>query len=390
MMSAKRITVFYIVTVLYWFSIYTYVPLLTPYVRSLGGSLTMAGMIIGSYGISQMILRIPLGIWSDRAGRRKPFILAGIVIGILSSMGFALTASVWSALIFRFLAGVAAAVWVIFTVLYASYYDNEQATKAMGIISFYAAIGQAAATTVGGLISQAYGWHGSFWLATIGGVFALIFAFWIKENPPLTKQTVKWSEGIKNLGRDKIVTGVSLLAALMQVITFSTMFGFTPEAAVSLGASKVDLSWLTLAAIASNAFAARMSGGFFANRLGERRTVMIGFAMAAIFTAMIPFVHSLRWLYLTQALNGFGQGICMPVLMGLAIQHIAPNLRATAMGLNQAVFALGMSVGPMLTGAVGDLFSLQGAFLLVGSISLLALVISFLIVPRSKGSWIYN
>ena len=382
--------VFYIMTVLYWFSIYTYVPQLTPYVRSLGGSLTMAGIVIGSYGISQMMLRIPLGIWSDRAGRRKPFILAGIVMGTLSSVGFALTASVWSALIFRFLAGAAAAVWVIFTVLYASYYDHDHATKAMGIISFYAAIGQATATTVGGFISQVYGWHGAFWLATIGGAFALLFAFWIKENPPLARQTLKWSESFKEVGRDKIVIGASLLAALTQIITFSTMFGFTPEVAVSLGASKVDLSWLTLAAIAANALAARMSGGFFANRLGERRSVMIGFAMAAIFTAMIPFVHSLRWLYLTQALNGFGQGICMPVLMGLAIQHIAPNLRATAMGLNQAVFALGMSVGPILTGTVGDLLSLQGAFLLVGSISLLALVISFLIVPRSMGSLVYN
>ena len=120
MKSRKRL--FYIVVMMYWFSMYTYVPILSPYVEHLGGSLFMIGLVIGSYGFTQLLVRIPLGIWSDRIGKRKVFIIAGIACAILSCLGMALTTNVWVVLGLRSLAGVAAASWVAFTVLFASYY----------------------------------------------------------------------------------------------------------------------------------------------------------------------------------------------------------------------------------------------------------------------------
>lgn len=382
-MSSNRLLLFYLVTMLYWFSTYTYVPLLSPYVRALGGSLAMAGIVIGSYGFSQMLFRIPLGIWSDRVGRRKPFIFAGIAAATASSLGFALTSSVWGTLVFRSLAGVAAGAWVVFTVLYASYHKHEHAPRAMGIISFYTSIGQMIAATLGGLIAGVYGWHGAFWLAVAGGVAALLLSLGIKENPPVDSASAIRLVDLLRVGKDKIVLGVSTLAVLAQVITFSTMFGFTPQAAVYLGATKADLSWLTLASTLANAIASRLSGGWFASKLGERRVVMLGFGISAVFTAVIPFIHSLPWLYITQAMNGFGQGFCMPVLMGLAIKHIAPNQRATAMGFYQAIYSLGMFGGPAIAGIVGDLFSLEGSFLMVSGVSLAAVFLTVGLAPRS-------
>ena len=47
---------------LFWFSVYTYPSFLTDYaVHGLGATKVMAGMIVGSYGFTQMVLRIPLG-----------------------------------------------------------------------------------------------------------------------------------------------------------------------------------------------------------------------------------------------------------------------------------------------------------------------------------------
>lgn len=381
-MATNRITLFYIVTIFYWFSTYTYVPLLSPYVLALGGSLAISGVIIGSYGFSQMLIRIPLGVWSDRTGSRKPFIVGGIAVGTLSSLGFALTSSVWAALICRLLAGVAAASWVVFTVLYASYHSDESAPKAMGIISFFTSIGQLLATTLGGIAAQRFGWHAAFWLAVIGGALGFLLSFGIKDNPP-----AKGAKGIEPkelfaVGRDKIVLGVSILAVLAQIITFSTMFGFTPEDATHLGASKIDLSWLTLASTLPNAVASLYSGGILSRRLGERNVVVIGFALSAIFTCAIPAIHSLNWLYVTQAANGLGQGLCMPVLMGLAIKHIDSARRATAMGFYQAIYSLGMFGGPSLVGWIGDSFSLNTGFFCVAAISLLATICTFVLAPK--------
>jgi len=65
----------------FWGALYLYVPILTPYAETLGASMTLLGLIVSSYGFSQLVLRIPVGIWSDRIGRRKPFIAAGLYRG---------------------------------------------------------------------------------------------------------------------------------------------------------------------------------------------------------------------------------------------------------------------------------------------------------------------
>ena len=68
---------FYGGTFLYWGALYVYSPILSVYAQSLGASFTTIGMVVGAYGFVQMLLRIPLGIWSDRLGRRLPFLYAG-------------------------------------------------------------------------------------------------------------------------------------------------------------------------------------------------------------------------------------------------------------------------------------------------------------------------
>src|SRR5690554_966245 len=117
-----KIFIFYAVTTLYWFSMYTYVPILAPYVEHLGGSLSMAGLVVGAYGITQMVVRIPIGFASDRLGRRKPFVTMGIVLAALSSLGLGLARSATAALVSRGIAGVAAGAWVAFSVLFSGYF----------------------------------------------------------------------------------------------------------------------------------------------------------------------------------------------------------------------------------------------------------------------------
>ncbi len=123
---------------LFWFSVYTYPSFLTTYaVDDLGAAKVMAGMIVGSYGLVQMVLRIPLGILSDVLKKRKSFIMMGFGFSILASAGLACTAMLagresipswlaFAALIFRGMSGITAATWVQFSVLYSSNYQGDQ------------------------------------------------------------------------------------------------------------------------------------------------------------------------------------------------------------------------------------------------------------------------
>jgi len=345
--------VFYAATMFYWFCLYTYVPILTPYVENLGGSLFFAGLVVGSYGFAQLLVRIPIGIWSDRLGNRKAFILGGIACATISSLGLAFTHSLALTLLWRSLAGVAAGSWVAFTVLFASYFPPQEAPKAMGVISFYTSLAQMAAALLGGLIAQSLGWHAPFYLGAAGGLFGLLCAAWLVE-PSMPRGETATILDLAKMGGDWRLLSVSLLAVLAQAVTFTTMFGFTPLYAADIGASKAQLGLLMLVSTLPNAIAGYISGAVIAKRIGPRFTASIGFIIGAAATAAIPLTQTVGLLFVTQAVNGFGQGLSMPILMGLAIAGVPAKRRATAMGFFQAIYsrwgclaALYLSDGPV-------------------------------------------
>jgi len=179
--SNFRIPLFCVVTSLYWFSMYTYVPNLSTYAESIGASHKMVGLILGSYGFTQMLLRIPLGIFSDRINKRKIFILLGILISLLSALGMGLLKNPIFLLIFRGLTGVAAATWVAFTVLFSSYFPENETPKAIGYINSFNSLGQMVAMLLGGIVAQQLGSQAPFFLALVGGILAFILSLGIVE-----------------------------------------------------------------------------------------------------------------------------------------------------------------------------------------------------------------
>ena len=57
-------------------------------------------------------------------------------------------------------------------------------------------------------------------------------------------------------------------------------------------------------------------------------------------------------------------------MMGLAIKSVPENERASAMGVFQAIYAIGMFAGPATAGAIADAIGLSGLFVFVGCLAL--------------------
>lgn len=178
-------TLFSIVTGLFWFSLYAYVPQMGNYARDMSASYKMIGMIAGVYGLSQTVLRIPLGIASDMMGKRKIFIVLGSIVTIVSAVLVFLLPNPYTLLIARFLAGVAAATWVSFTVMFSSYYKSSQSTAAIGILNSVNRAGQVLAMLLGGLVSLYFGIRYIFLLSAIVGIMAFILSLYIHEESKL-------------------------------------------------------------------------------------------------------------------------------------------------------------------------------------------------------------
>ncbi len=377
----RSASLFVLGTLLFWASLYTYVPILPAYIERIGGSLQLVAWVVGMYGLTQLVLRIPLGVWSDRSGARKPFVVAGLVAAIVSGLGLALGPASGSLVVFRGLAGVAAATWAVFTVLFSDYYAPADSHRAMTIMQVVSGVGQIVAALLGGWVASSWGWTAPFYAGALLGVLGLACVAAVPEAAARPRAPSRMTVvGVVSIARSRTVVGASLIAALVQCGFWATVNGFTPIYAVRLGASSHVLGVLAMVALVPYAAAPIVGDTWLVRRARPAHLVALGCVLAAGATFVIPFVHSIGWLMLAQAIGGVGRGLIFPVLMTCTLDAVAPRERATAMSIFQATYALGMTLGPWLAGWLVGWVDLGGVFVSMASLTGLAAVIALFLL----------
>ncbi|MBR0086613.1 MAG: MFS transporter [Lachnospiraceae bacterium] len=364
---------------LFWFSVYTYPSFLTTYAtNTLGATKTLAGMIVGSYGLTQMILRIPLGIASDALKKRKLFVMIGFMLSIIASAGLSVTALIagrekipeglaYAVLVFRGMSGMMAATWVNFSVLYASSYRDDEAAVAMSRIVVPQCGSQILAMLSGALIAGAVGELWAFLLAAAAGAAGLIVMSRVKEQPPTGEPlTVK---GFLEVLRNRQLICGTVLAMIYMLVVWTTVQGFVQNWARDIiGMTTAQLGFLSVANLLPNTVLSRFSGTVFAPKFGRKAVLAAGFAAIAAACLLYPKTRSMGSLLAVQALLGSGVGLIMPLTMASAIETVPNARRGAAMGIYQALYGVGMFLGPVIGGVIIDRFggSAEGAAITAG------------------------
>lgn len=371
--QAAQRGLFVVVTIMYWISMYIYVPILSPYLSSLNYSLKFVGIVLASYGFIQLLFRFPIGILSDTLGKRKPFIIVGMISTTLSCLLF-LIPNLWVwPLLGRAVAGICASTWVAFTVMYASQFSDREIPKAMGQISLLTVVGQMIGMLLSGWLTDLAGSAAPFVGGAIIGLIGLLLALFLHE----PRSGIKREHGMSpQLIGEVIRTGPLLRASWLSILAhgvlFITMFGFTPLKATELGASGTELTLLVFCFMLPHALAAIVVNKWFIPTLGAQRTILLAFVVSSLCTLGLIVVPSLPWMYATQALNGFAQGLHLPLFLSLAIMDVKPQMKATAMGLYQAIYAIGMFSGPFIAGYLNKAYSIDYGFALGGVLAIIA------------------
>ena len=63
--------------------------------------------------------------------------------------------------------------------------------------------------------------------------------------------------------------------------------------------------------------------------------------------------------------------------MSSIVRGFEENYQASAMGIFQAIYAIGMFTGPIFSGIIASKLSLEGVFIFSSSVSLLIILVSF-------------
>lgn len=361
---------------LYWLALYFYVPILPAYAQSMGASLTLVGVMLSAYGAMQLLLRIPVGVASDRIGKRKPFVVAGLALTVAGALAFAWAPAPWMLVVARAITGLAACAWVVITVLYSGYFPPAQATNAIGLMGLTNGLGQIVATWVGGQAALRYGWGAPFALSAAAGALGMGLMAAVREPEataraaaPMTPMPPMPWRRLWRVATSSSLLVISVLSAINTYATFTTVFGFTPVYAQRIGAGPAELGLLTALSLVPALLAQSLTASVTA-RIGFAATISSGLVLTGIMTLAIPWARAFPVLAATQFAGGAGRGLVGTSLMSLAILSVDQRERATAMGVYQAVYAVGMFLGPLFGGVIAERSGLPTVFVTTGAICL--------------------
>ena len=158
------------------------------------------------------------------------------------------------------------------------------------------------------------------------------------------------------------VTGMSCAACSARV-----------EKAVSKvpGVTSCSVSPASLASSSSVGSRSRLATSRSFARFRPKALIELGFVMAALYCALAPLCTTLGQLYAVQVIGGISSGLTFAMLLGQCVKDIEPALRGAGMGLYQAVYGIGMTLGPILMGVMIDALGMDPAFFVMAVLSLL-------------------
>ncbi len=361
----------------WWFSLYIYVPVLPIYSKDLGSSLQFIGIIVGSYALGQILFRIPIGYLSDRLKSRKLFSVLSGIVSFLGSAYLFISNNPNEVLIGRTITGVAAAGWVAISVYYSSFFTRNERFKSSTIILSSNMLSVFLGTFLSGYISDLISIKTCFLLSMVSAILSSILFLISKEKPFDTKSEFSTIQFI-NLLRNKLLICLCLIGIFIQFITFSINFSYFPIYLNKLSFSDSIVgnlvAFYTLASFIGTISSPRLIKKFGLWRIFIYSAILIGLT-----TLITPLFENLFLLIFLRLIGGIGGGIIFSSCMSSIVRGFQENYQASAMGIFQAVYAIGMFLGPILSGVIGSYINLESVFIFSSSITLPIILISFFI-----------
>ncbi|HUV06152.1 MAG TPA: MFS transporter [Spirochaetia bacterium] len=365
--NTREIILLLIISFFYWISMYIYMPTLPTFIATKTPSLTMVGMVLSMFGLTQALIRLPLGIASDASGRGKPFIVMGLAMGSIGAFLMTLEGGVGVLALGRALSGLAAATWVPLIVVFSGLFPPDRIVFATTLLTLSGSVGRVLATGLTGYFNRIGGYSLAFYLAAIACLLALAIMFGLRiERRTPRKPSWKGLFGLLTKGEVILPTLINTVAIFGN---WAVTFGFLPILAEQMGAEDTVkgmlMSVYVLATILGNMTNTRLSRRF---KLGV--LLLACFFLQCFGMAIAALAPTVFLLFVSSFLMGAANGITYPTLMALSIQSIERSQQMTAMGLHQAVYSVGMFTGPWIGGILADGMGIRAMFGIVAGFCL--------------------
>jgi len=352
---------------------------------------TLIGLVLSLFGLLNSFGQPLTGRISDRLGRRRVFVLTGLVIFGVGSAAYPFLTSYWTVLAARALQGVGAAFTVPATVALVNEYAESDSERggSFGVFNTFRLIGfgfgpiVAGVLITGGLAAEGVitydllgralsGFDAAFAVAVLGAVVSLVLVWVYIRDPPAAKDAASKDLSIAVLspdgrGLDSVfVLGVGTFLMATTIALFATLEG---PIRARLDESTFMFSVQFAAVVIANVM--------LQVPIGRRPFIVAGFAI------LVPsvFAQGVVTGPLTMLAARFVQGIAVALVfapsLALAGDIAGQRGSGTTLSVLTMAFGLGVAVGPLASGVLYNLGSFSTPFTVGAGLAALALALTY-------------
>ncbi len=341
-----------------------------------GNDLTLVGIALGAYGLTQACLQIPFGMASDRYGRKRVIVI-GLLLFAAGSLIAAWAPDIQWTIFGRCVQG-AGAISAAVTALAADLTSDAHRTKVMAMIGSSIGLVFAGSLIAAPLLYAAIGMGGIFLLTAALALAAIGVVLWVvPAPPPLDLHAHLPKIPFARVLGDAQLLRLNLGIFLLHLIQMS-MFVVVPAALIQTGSLPLPEHWKVYLPVVLASFILMVPAIIVAEKKARMKQVFLG-AIALLF---------LSQLGLLLGRDGFGMIVLMLLIFFVAfnileatlpslISRIAPpQAKGAALGVYNTTQAFGLFLGGAIGGWLTKHVGPQAVFALAMGLSMIWLLVA--------------
>ncbi|QIO22293.1 MFS transporter [Haloarcula sp. JP-L23] len=359
---------------------------------------TLIGLVLSLFGLLNSFGQPLTGRLSDRTGRRRAFVLTGLVLFAIGSAAYPFLTSYWSVLAARAFQGIGAAFTIPATIALVNDYAESDSERGgnFGVFNTFRLVGFgfgpiiAGVVITGGLGAEGVvsyvlggltfsGFTAAFAVAVLGAVVSFALVALLIEDPPVAEDAASKDLSIAVMdpdgnGLDSVfVLGVGTFMMATTIALFATLEG---PIRMRLDESTFMFSVQFAAVVIANVLL-QVPIGRASDRFGRRPFVVAGFVV------LVPSVYAQGivtdpWLMLgARFVQGIAVALVFAPSLALAGDLAGARGSGTTLSVLTMAFGLGVAVGPLASGVLFNLGSFSTPFTVGTAMALFALGLTY-------------